>query len=378
MNNYKTTKSMKGLLWIIRIIVGVLFIFSGLIKANDPLGLSYKMDEFFEVLNLHMFRPYSLGLSITMIAFEIIAGVAVIVGYAYRLFAWLLLILIIGFTYLTGFALFSGKIKECGCFGDCIKLTPMMSFTKDILLLVLIGVLLIYRRKVTALLSKKASIIVLLLVTIFSFGVQFYVLKHLPIKDCLAYKAGNNLWEKTQSPPGSIPDEYETILIYKKDGVEKEFTQDNFPWQDTTWVFVDSKTKLVKKGNATPEILDFTLNGFDGTTYTESILRTPGKMLMLYLRNPAKTGLDNIDQLRQLLTDAQKEGVKVYILTSGNQEDTEAWMQKANLQVPDVVTLDGTVSKTAMRSNPGLMYLVDGTVRGKFAPADYPNISDLK
>lgn len=116
---------MKAVWMIIRWVVGLLFIFSGLVKANDPLGLSYKMQEFFEVWNLHQFNEYTLALSIAMIGFEIIAGVAVIVGWQMRLFSWLLLLLIVFFTFLTGYAVISGKIKECGCFGNCIPLTAM-------------------------------------------------------------------------------------------------------------------------------------------------------------------------------------------------------------------------------------------------------------
>src|SRR3990170_6653120 len=132
---------MKHLLTISRIIVGILFIFSGLIKANDPLGLSYKMQEFFEVWGWHALNDYTLAFSVLMIAFEIIAGVAVLVGWQMRLFSWLLLLLIIFFTFLTGYALFSGKIRECGCFGDCIPLTADQSFIKDLILMVFILVI---------------------------------------------------------------------------------------------------------------------------------------------------------------------------------------------------------------------------------------------
>src|SRR6478752_6231047 len=132
---------MRILLNISRIIVGVLFIFSGLIKANDPLGLSYKMQEFFEVWNLHFLNDYTLVFSVLMITFEIIAGVAVLLGWKMNLFSWLLLLLILFFTFLTGYSLFSGKIRTCGCFGDCLPLTPAESFGKDIFLLVLIVIL---------------------------------------------------------------------------------------------------------------------------------------------------------------------------------------------------------------------------------------------
>ena len=129
---------MKQLLSVIRFIVGIPFIFSGLVKANDPLGLSYKMQEFFEVWGWQGLDDYTLLLSILMIAFEIIAGIAVIIGWQLRVFSWLLLVLIIFFTFLTGYALFSGKIRTCGCFGDCIPLTADQSFIKDIILLLMI------------------------------------------------------------------------------------------------------------------------------------------------------------------------------------------------------------------------------------------------
>src|SRR5215207_3762487 len=129
---------MKLVISIARVIVGVLFIFSGLIKANDPLGLSYKMQEFFEIWGWNSLNDFTLALSVMMIAFEIIAGVAVLLGWKMNLFSWLLLLLTLFFTFLTGYALFSGKVRECGCFGDCIPLSAQQSFSKDLVLLLLI------------------------------------------------------------------------------------------------------------------------------------------------------------------------------------------------------------------------------------------------
>src|SRR6478752_10731039 len=168
---------MKNVLLVIRWIVGLLFIFSGLVKANDPLGLSYKMQEFFEVWQLHGFNNYTLSLSIIMNVFEILAGVAVIVGWRMKLFSWLLLLLIIFFTFLTGYALFSGKIKTCGCFGDCLPLTPAQSFGKDIFLLVLILVLLLFNSKIKSALKPALAVTVLLIITATATAGQFYVLK---------------------------------------------------------------------------------------------------------------------------------------------------------------------------------------------------------
>src|ERR1700760_5035723 len=133
---------------IIRNLVGILFIFSGLVKADDPLGLSYKMQEFFEVWGFHWLDHLTLIFSMIMIVFEIVAGVAVLVGWRMRLFSWLLLLLMIFFTFLTGYAYLSGKVRECGCFGDCIPLTAGQSFMKDLILLVLIVFLFGVREKI--------------------------------------------------------------------------------------------------------------------------------------------------------------------------------------------------------------------------------------
>src|SRR5215210_6162430 len=148
---------MKILLSVIRIVVGVLFIFSGLIKANDPTGLSFKMEEFFEVWGLTFLNSYTLAFALIMNAFEIVAGVAVLLGWRMRLFSWLLLLLIIFFTFLTGYALLSGKIKTCGCFGDCIPLTSKQSFIKDLVLLVLIIIIFITKDAIRPLFSNAAS-----------------------------------------------------------------------------------------------------------------------------------------------------------------------------------------------------------------------------
>jgi uncharacterized membrane protein YphA (DoxX/SURF4 family) len=252
---------MKIVLNISRFIVGLLFIFSGLIKANDPSGLSYKMQEFFEVWNWHGLNDYTLALSIIMIAFEIIAGVAVLLGWQMRLFSWLLLLLIIFFTFLTAYALFSGKIRSCGCFGDCIPLTAKQSFIKDLVLLLLILLIFKYRNQVRPLLKTTTCIAILLATTVFSFASQWYVLKYLPVVDCLPYKVGKNIPEQMKTPAGAIPDSTVITYQYEKQGQPIEFTADKFPadFDDSLYHFVKRYDKLVRKGNAEPPIKDFSL-----------------------------------------------------------------------------------------------------------------------
>lgn len=362
---------MKYILWLLRIVVGVLFIFSGLIKANDPQGLSYKMIEFFEVWDMMWMAPYSLALSIIMIGFEVIAGVAVLLGYAYRLFSFLLLLLITFFTFLTAYVLFSGKIKECGCFGDCIKITNEETFWKDVALLVMIIILFIFRNRVKPILRPYPSVAILVLTTFFAFGVQWYVLEHLPFYDCLPYKIGVDINVDSKIPPGAVPDKYESVMIYEKDGVKKEFTMENYPWQDTTWVFVDRIDKLVQKGNAEAKIKDFVITDPNGNDQTEQILTTPGYTFLLFVKDPATARTDNMDKLRQLIAEANSSNIPFYVICSASPDIAEKYRKEWGLNAPFYV-LDGTTSKTAMRNNPGLMLLERGVIRGKWSFRDYP------
>lgn len=276
---------MKTLVSAARFIVGVLFIFSGLIKANDPLGLSYKMQEFFEVWNIHWMDSYTLALSIMMIVFEIVAGVAILLGWRMKLFSWLLLLLIIFFTFLTGYAYLSGKVRECGCFGDCIPLTAGQSFTKDLVLVVLILFVFAFRNTIKPSMSTVGSVAVLVLSTIFSIAFQWYVLVHLPVIDCLPYKIGQNIPEKMKAPPGAIPDSTVITMVYEKGGQRVEFNANKFPADfDDSYKFITRYDKLVRKGNAEPPIKDFTLMTAAGTDTTQDILSAKGYKLFLFTK----------------------------------------------------------------------------------------------
>jgi uncharacterized membrane protein YphA (DoxX/SURF4 family) len=369
---------MKYFLNLLRILVGLLFIFSGLVKANDPLGLSYKMNEFFEVWGMHGLMSWSLGLSVVMIAFEIIAGVALLLGYGFRIFSFLLLLLILFFTFLTAYVLFSGKIKECGCFGDCIKISNTETFWKDVALTVMIVILFVYRKRIRPLFrSGYLNTALLILTAFFAFFIQWWALEHLPFYDCLPYRKGANIWSKMKPPPGSIPDEYATVLTYEKDGVKKEFNQNNFPWQDTTWKFVSSETRLVKKGNADPEVKDFSITDYEGNNYTEPALTAPGYTFLWFIKDPVHARDDRMERIRSLSADAAKLGIPFYALSAGSREVNEAFKKKHSITGIEFYQTDQTAIKTAMRANPGLMLLKDGTVIGKWSFRDYPQHAAL-
>lgn len=363
---------MKYILWLLRIIVGVLFIFSGLVKANDPLGLVYKMQEFFEALNMAFMIPYAFIFSIVMIAFELIAGVAVLLGYAFRVFSVLLLLLNMLFTFITAFALFTGKVKECGCFGACIKISNEATFWKDVVLLLFSVILFAYRKRVMPLFGKYLGTSIMVIALFLAFGIQVWALEHLPFYDCLAYQVGNNIPEKMKVPPGSVPDSFASVFIYEKDGVKKEFDESNYPWQDTTWKFVDRKDKLVREGNAEPPIKDFIITDYDGNDQTQSIINYPGYVFLFFVKDAKEARTDNMDRIRALIPAAEKYDIPTYVLCSSPKENALAFQQKQGLGMVPFYQFDGTVSKTAMRSNPGLMLIKDGTIIGKWGFRDYP------
>ncbi|HUS03345.1 MAG TPA: BT_3928 family protein, partial [Chitinophagaceae bacterium] len=250
---------------IARVIVGLLFIFSGLIKANDPLGLTYKMQEFFEVWgnsfpSLHslmlFLNDYALAFSVITITLEVVVGVALLLGWATRFFSWILLLLIIFFTFLTGYAVYSGKIRECGCFGNCIPLTAMQSFIKDIILCVLILIIFFGAKYIRPLYRGGMNFIVLCAAILLVIGFQWYVLVRLPVFDCLPFKKGNNILELRKMPADAISDKMDFKFVYEKKGEKKEFGQNELP--DSTWTFVSRKDIVIEKGkNNVPPINDF-------------------------------------------------------------------------------------------------------------------------
>ncbi|MDP2421923.1 BT_3928 family protein [Sediminibacterium sp.] len=358
---------MKKMLLLVRWIVGLLFIFSGLIKVNDPIGLSYKMQEFFEVWNMHFLNDYALFFSIAMNSFEVLAGVAIIIGWRIKLFSWLLLLLIIFFTFLTGYAHYSGKIKTCGCFGDCLPLTSAQSFYKDLFLLVLIVLLVGFQKHIKSALSNAWAFTLVALTLVLSTGAQLYVLKHLPWVDCLPYKVGNNILQKMEMPAGATLDSMQIVFEYQKEGKTIEFDQDHFPENfDDSYIFISRKDKLVKKGNGLkPAIIDFSLKTLDGFDTTQAVLSKKGKYVFILAKDAS-----NIAQWKKKVHDVlnnyrfSENGIPVIFVSA------EGAKIKAEFPGHIVLNCDATVLKTAARVNPTFMYMDGATILKKWSYED--------
>jgi uncharacterized membrane protein YphA (DoxX/SURF4 family) len=361
-----------------RIITGALFVFSGLVKAIDPLGLSYKMQEFFEAWVAGGFLPglmnwlyqYSTAFSLIMITLEVAVGVALLLGYRIKLTAWVTLLLMLFFTFLTSYVLFSGKIAACGCFGDCIPLTPIQTFTKDIILLILVLLILYGRKHIQPLFSKKINFAVLTLSVIAVIFLQWWVLKHLPLIDCLPYKKGNDIAKLRQMPANAVPDKFDYSFIYEKNGQKSEFTTTNLP--DSTWSFVDRKQILVKKGqNNVPVISDFMLTTQSGTDTTDTILQYAGEYYLLFIKDFDNYKVDG-DKDLLLAENLHKKKIPFYIVSSQPEKAKERF-KKVAADLP-IFTCDVTVIKTAARCNPTLYLMKGPVVQQKWAGADFGKV----
>jgi uncharacterized membrane protein YphA (DoxX/SURF4 family) len=367
-----------------RILTGLLFIFSGLVKAIDPRGLAYKMQEFFEAWAhdgymkglMESLNDYALSFSIIMITLEVVVGVALLIGWQKKLTTWILLLLILFFTFLTSYVLFSGKIRACGCFGDCIPLTPLQTFSKDIILLILAILLLVKRKYITPIAKPFFSFLCILLATILTLALQFYVLKHLPLVDCLPYKKGNDVLKLRQMPADAIQDKFEYVFTYEKDGVKKEFHGvGSLP--DSTWKFSERKQVLVEKGkNNVPLINDFSLTTESGNDTTEVILGQNTDYYLLFIKdlNDYPANWDEDIRVIQRITD---KNIPVYIVTSQRDKVKEKfgkYVLQGKEYSPLIFTCDVTAIKTVARTNPTLYKMKGPVVQDKWGWPDFDEV----
>ena len=371
---------MKVIVKVIQVFVGVLFIISGLVKANDPMGLSYKMQEFFELWNselaagnfflrsplislFNFLHGQSLLLSVLMITLEIVAGVALLIGFMRNFFLWLLLVLIIFFTFLTGYAYLSGKFTNCGCFGDCIPITPGTSFTKDILLLVLIIILLTGRKYIQPVLTKKNRLVILAGSIFITLILQWYVLNYLPLADCLPFKKGNNIAEQMKPPPGSVPDSFAIRFIYEKNGKRYEFAPDQLPADFATYTFIDRKDQLIRKGNAEPPIKNFNLSGPSGEDSTAVILSQP-HAIVIFMQDLKKELVT--EGLAEMTEAARQKNIPVYVATQSRADALKIFNEK-EFGYAQFFNCDFTMVRTAARTDPTIYVLKQGTILDKFS-----------
>lgn len=375
---------MKIITAISRIVVGTLFIFSGLIKANDPMGFSYKLEEYFQVFGMDWMVSAALILAIVICIFEVVLGVAVLLGARMKFSATLLLLMIIFFTWLTGYSSVTGKVSDCGCFGDAIPLTPTQSFYKDLILLVLILAIFIKRTSITPLLNEKLANGILVASLILTTSFTLWCFYYLPVIDFRPYKIGNNLIEQMTVPHNAPQDVYETIYTMKNKTTGKTMevkSQDYIAkkiWEDKNLEMLSDKTKsvLIKEG-VHPKIHDFSISDEDGKDVTMEILQNPEYNFLLVMEDIDKAVKKSFPKINELVKGCDANKIKVIGLTASADNTVENFRHEVGAAFP-FYKLDNTALKTMIRSNPGLILLKSGTVINMWDSNRIPTFEELQ
>lgn len=362
---------MKLLTHIARFIVGALFIFSGFIKLNDPLGFSYKLQEYFsaEVLNLEFLSPYALLLSVILVVVEILLGIALLLGYKKKITLWLLLAMIAFFTFLTFYSAYFNKVTDCGCFGDAIPLVPWESFIKDVILLVLILFLLWQQKYINPAFAKMVNTSIIFLAFLASMSFGYYVLMHLPWLDFRAYKEGSNIAEGMKVPEGAPEAVFEYQWKFKVNGKEKIVpTTGGYP--EVEGEFISYEVVQISEGYE-PPVHDFTIER-DDQDFTTQFLETEN-LIVIVAYNLLNTQREGYYTIRKITEKALRKGYTVIGLSSSAQEETEQFVRDFKLPFKFYFT-DETVLKTIVRANPGIVSLDKGTIIQKL---HYNDANDL-
>lgn len=374
----------KIVLNISRAIVGLLFIFSGLIKANDPLGFGYKLQEYFEVFHISFFNDFAPAIAILLCTLEIVLGALLLLGFWARQVAWGILVLIVFFTFLTFYSAFFEVVTSCGCFGDAIPLTPWQSFSKDLILLALIIVIFMDREHIRPMVSNnRAQDLISGFIVIVSLGFGLYTYNFQPIIDFLPYKIGNNIPSLMVVPPGAPLDVYQITykMKNKKSGEEKTLTDKEYIktaiWKDTNWEIVGEPVNVLLKKGYDVKIKDLKITDSQGTDYNKEILENPYYNLIVVAYDLNKANKNGIGDLNALAINAAENfNIRTVLLTSNSAQSAEEFSNQNKL-VMEIFYADGIPLKSMVRANPGLLLLKNGTIINKWHFHNLPSYDEL-
>lgn len=353
---------MRILVGISRVLVGALFIISGLVKLNDPIGFAFKLQDYFapDVLDLGFLVPYSLLIAIFVVIFEVLVGVALLLGYLKKFTLWALMLMIVFFTFLTFYSAYFNKVTDCGCFGDAIPLTPWESFYKDIILLVLIIILFIGHKYIKPFFTEGTRSIIIFATFVGCMAITYHVLQHLPIIDFRPYKIGANIKDGMTVPEGAPGPIYEYQWTFNINGEEKTIvTNGEYPQVDGE--LVNTETKMIQEGYV-PPIHDFTMER-NGEDFTDQFLNEEN-LIVIVAYSLTNTEKDGYISVKEITDRAIKNGYNVIGLSASSQEMTESLTDTYKLNFK-FYFCDETTLKTIVRSNPGILELDKGTIKQK-------------
>jgi hypothetical protein len=352
---------------IARIITGVAFLFSGTVKAIDPLGSAYKFQDYFNAFNLGFLSDLSLPLAVLLCTVEFITGFCILTGIRLKAGINMLMLLMLIFTPLTLVLAITNPVSDCGCFGDAIKLTNWETFWKNVVLIIFAAILFLQRKNINEKSSHGRDLVILSVTTLIFLLFSLYNLRYLPVIDFLPYREGADIAEQMKIPEGAEPDQYETTFIYEKNGVRKEFSLSDYPADDSTWIFIDQKSILVKKGFE-PPIHDFVITSSEGEDLTGEILSDEGYTMLMISTKLGEASKKHISRGLDLGRWCMNNGIGFYVLTASGSDEVKEFDHDYRMCSADETTL-----KTMVRSNPGYMLLRKGVIQEKWSWANLPD-----
>lgn len=366
-----------------RTLLALTFLFSGFVKAVDPLGTVYKIEDYLTAFGgvFTSLLPMATAAAVLLILTEWTLGVMMLCNVRTQLTAWLALVFYAVMTPLTLYIALTNPITDCGCFGDALVISNWQTFWKNVVLTALVVVLLLTKKHIPQTFVWWAELGLVLIAIALAGGLMLYTHYHLPVIDFRPYKIGNNIPELMEIPEGAPADEYAITLIYEKDGVEQEFTLQDYPRGDSTWRFVDQRSVLIKKGYE-PPIHDFQLTNADGDDFTYDLLEDEeGPVTLVVMYDLEKSDVSQLPKVLNLYQQCVDSGTMFFILTSASYEQIESFIeQHADVfaaairdesgSVEDFENLfltgDGIMLKTIVRANPGVFVLEQGTITDKY------------
>lgn len=363
----------KILLHISRIVIGITFIFSGFVKGIDPWGSAYKFTDYFNAMGLEwlIWSAFPLGVILAFAEFAI--GVAFLFNIFMKFFSWLGLLFMAFFLPLTLWIAIKNPVTDCGCFGDALVITNWETFYKNIVLMVF-ALFVFYNRKETkCFMGQKAGNVLAGAATIIYAFTVVYSYNHLPVFDFRPYKIGVNIPESMATPEDAPKEIYENIFFYKNKntGEINEFTEQNYPWQDTAnWGYADMKSTLVQEGYH-PPIHNFTIESKDGDNVIDFFIYEDNYVFMLVAYNLEKTNRKVQDKINDLANWANENGLSFICLTSTSQEECSMYAEETGAPY-EFFNCDEITLKTMIRSNPGLIVMKGGIIVGKWHYNDFP------
>ena len=358
-----------------RFLLGATFVFSGFVKAIDPIGTQYKLQDYISAVDMGGIVPdiVTLLASVALSALEFSLGVFVLFAIRRHLVSKILVAFMAVMTLITVWIALFNPVKDCGCFGEALRLTNVQTLLKNIVLLAASVVVAWRPLRMYRFLSRSTQWIAINYTILFVLLLSAHCLYHLPLIDFRPYHIGMNIKKGMEIPAGAPQPEFETTFILQKNGVKKEFTLDNYP--DSSWQFVDSKTVQTKEGYV-PPIHDFSIQKADGDDITDSVLTAKGYIFLLVSPHLEQADDSNFGDIDLLYEYCQERKIPFYCLTASTKKDIDHWADITGAEYPFCFT-DETALKTIIRSNPGLLLLKDGTIIRKWSHNDLPSSSSL-